>query len=154
VLADPESVVTLGRLGSRRSFMVVRIVFAALSLIYLPLVLRSTGWTPWGAPWQPRAGGDGTLLFTIVVMLGMWADAWIVLPWLARRKAKLAAATDVATRERSARGTFFVRACLLYSGAPGGAGLSFATHDARYAVLFAAAAIVMVVLLPSPQPPA
>jgi hypothetical protein len=40
----------------------------------------------------------------------------------------------------------------LYSGAPAGAGLSFATHDSRYAIIFAALSALMILLLPRPKP--
>jgi hypothetical protein len=139
------------RLGRPWTFTIVRILLTTFTLIYLPLVVRSVGYPDWGAPWRPRAGGDGPLAFTIVGVLAIWADAWIVLPWLARRKAQAIAALDPVARERSAWARFLVRASLLYSGAPAGAGLAFATRDARYAVVLAAASAVMVLLLPRPK---
>jgi hypothetical protein len=140
-----------GTLGRPWAFTIVRAVLAVFTLIYLPFVVRSVGYPDWGAPWQPRAGGDRPLVFTLVAVLAIWMDAWVVLPSLARRKAKAIAALDPAARERATWARFLVRATLLYSGAPAGAGLAFVTRDARYAVILAAASAVMVLLLPRPK---
>src|SRR5450631_3005069 len=132
-------------------FKAVRAVMAAATLIYLPFVLPDTGLPRWSGPWWPRSSGQGALAFTMVVTLALWAYGWFFLPWLSRRKLRSSRAKAANKFQNAALGAFLVRAVLLYSGAPAGAGLSFERHDSRYAIIFAAASALLILLLPKPK---
>jgi hypothetical protein len=132
-------------------FTAVRAAMAAATLLYLPFVMPVAGPPRWSAPWWPGAGGQGSLAFTMIVTLALWAYGWFLLPWLSRRKLRSSAATAANKFENAALGSFLVRGVLLYSGAPAGAGLSFEKHDSRYAIIFAAASALLILLLPKPK---
>jgi hypothetical protein len=129
-------------------YTAVRAVLAAATFIYLPFVLPAAGVPQWNAPWCPTADGQDSLVFTVIVTLALWADAWLLLPWLARRKLRSSRAGIPNRSKNGALGTFLVRATLLYGGAPAGAGLSFRTHDSRYAIIFAMVSAFLIFLLP------
>jgi hypothetical protein len=129
-------------------YTVVRACLAAATFTYLPFVLPAAGMPRWDATWWPSTGGQDAMVFTIIVTLALWADAWLLLPWLARRKLRSSRRGTTNRSKNAALGTFLVRAALLYSGAPAGAGLSFRTHDSRYAIIFATASALLILLLP------
>jgi hypothetical protein len=132
-------------------FTAVRAVMAAATLLYLPLVMPVAGPPRWRAPWWPSAGRQGSFAFTMTVTLALWAYGWFLLPWLSRRKLRSSAAAAANKFENAAFVSFFVRAALLYSGSPAGAGLSFESHDSRYAIIFAAVSALLILLLPKPK---
>ena len=132
-------------------FTTVRAVMAAATFVYLPFVLPVAGFPRWSAPWWPSTEGQGAWVFTMIVTLALWADGWFLLPWLSRRKLRSSTIGTANRFENAALGSFLVRAVLLYSGAPAGAGLSFKTHDSRYAIIFATASAFLILLLPKPR---
>jgi hypothetical protein len=132
-------------------YTAVRVAMAAATFAYLPFVLPVAGAPPWSAPWWPSTDGQAAMVFTTIATLALWADGWFLLPWLSRRRQR-SSRIDTASRfKNAALGSFLARAALLYSGAPAGAGLSFMTRDSRYAIVFAAASALLILLLPKPK---
>ena len=132
-------------------FTAVRAVMVAASFIYLPFVLAAAGLPRWRAPWWPSAEGQDAMAFTMIVTLALWTDGWFLLPWLSRRRLRSSTVGTGDRLENAAWVSFLVRTVLLYSGAPAGAGLSFKTHDSRYAIIFATASALLILLLPNPK---
>jgi hypothetical protein len=132
-------------------YMAVRAVLAAATFTYLPFVLPVAGAPHWSAPWWPTTDGQDAMAFAIIATLALWADAWFLLPWLSRRKSRSSRIGNTNRFKNAALGSFLTRAALLYGGAPAGAGLSFKIRDSRYAIIFATASALLILLLPKPK---
>jgi hypothetical protein len=131
----------------------VRIVFVLLSFIYIPLVPNAGGAFGVGATMQPTGGRIEVFAWIFVFLLAIWLDAWLLLPWLFRRRLRAKKLGSGDRLEKALFVHFYVRACLLSGGAVLGAALSFETSDPRYAYIFAAVSALMILLLPKPKPP-
>jgi hypothetical protein len=134
-------------------YTLVRAVLVALSFIYIPLVPNAGAALGFGAPVQPTGARPEVFAVILIFLLATWADAWLLLPWLFRRRLRAQKITSGDRLERAVFVHFYVRACVLYGGAPLGAALSFETHDPRYACLFAGVSALVILLLPRSKPP-
>jgi len=132
-------------------FTAVRAVMALATFMYLPFVLPVAGLPRWSAPWWPSTEGQGVMVLTLIVTFALWADGCFLLPRRSRRKLQSSKFGTGNRFENVALGLFLVRSFLLYSGAPASAGLSLKTHDSRFAIIFATASALLILLLPRPK---
>ena len=114
----------------------VRAWMLAAMLIYAVLALKDGGRLDWAALWVPSNDvGTGWLVVATIATILTWADGWILLPWLSRRKLASGADASRARFEYSAFGRFLVRSAVLHGASLWGLALSFKAHDARYALV-------------------
>jgi len=133
-------------------FWLVRAWVLVAMLIYAVLALSDGGKVDWGVPWVPnKEVGTGWFVFVTTATILTWADGWILVPWLSRRKRTSKADASRTRFEYSAFGRFLVRAAVIHGASLWGLLLSFKTHDARYALVSVGISSVMVLLLPKPR---
>jgi hypothetical protein len=132
---------------------VVRILRMALvlSVVFYPVAAGlALGSPSWRSPWIPAEQDKALML----VVLGILALGDAVAGWLVgnlRRPPRFMAATaDPATFGFT---RFIVGMALIESGALFGLVLSFLTRDARYAIVFAIPAVLLMLLVPGVEPP-
>jgi hypothetical protein len=133
-------------------FWLVRAWVLAAMAIYAVLALSDGGRVDWTVPWVPnKEVGTGWFVFATIATILTWADGWLLLPWLSRRKLASSADASRARFEYSAFGRFLVRAAVLHGASLWGLALSFKAHDARYALVSVGISSIMVLLLPKPR---
>jgi hypothetical protein len=134
-------------------FWLVRAWMWAAMLIYALVALNNGGKVDWAGPWGAnKEVGSGWFAFATIATILTWADAWLFLPWLSRRKQTSKADASRVRFEYSAFGRFLVRAAVIHGASPWGCVLSFKAHDARYALVWVTISSLMILLLPKPRP--
>jgi|WetSurMetagenome_2_1015567.scaffolds.fasta_scaffold589758_1 F0F1-type ATP synthase membrane subunit c/vacuolar-type H+-ATPase subunit K len=121
------------------------------SVLFYPVVASlALGWPAWQAPWIPSEQDKAILL----VSLGIVALADVVVGWLIgslRKPPRFMRATAEPAAFQFTR--FIIGLALIECAAIFGLVLSFVLRDSRYAVVFAAPAVVLMLLVPGVATP-
>jgi F0F1-type ATP synthase membrane subunit c/vacuolar-type H+-ATPase subunit K len=129
---------------------VLRMALLLSVLVYALLASLVLGPPKWRAPWIPSDQDKAILLVVLGIMaLGEFVAGWLV--GSLRRPPRFMAATADPAAFGLVR--FIIGLALIESGAIFGLVLSFLTRDARYAIVFAAPAVLLMIWVPGVEPP-
>jgi hypothetical protein len=129
---------------------VLRMALVLSVLLYPVVAVVTLGPPAWQTPWLPSERDKAIMVMALGILgLGDAFAGWLV--GSLRQPPRFMAATTDPAAFGFVR--FVVGLALIESGAIFGLVLSFLTHDARYAIVFAAPAVLLMLLLPGVERP-